>query len=240
MTVNVSMFDDVLMRSCFNHLALIFYIQSVVWSQQCWMSFYLCIRLKPVSDSVGDTLLYSYTVFPTPNQIFHSESDYLSFPLPIVLHHCADYLHHRGCRSCGAARLPGCGEWPLERKIQSWLKLPLDTFNITNITIAYCPSQAQELLESVGEGVQTSIEVNYGSNEGFTSIWDSTMEEVLSFSLGVWVFRYTLTHLSPKCLLLPYVRGIDLFPPPHAQGGKLKRCYEANNVLLLWSRFISH
>ncbi|XP_034451691.1 tetraspanin 34 [Hippoglossus hippoglossus] len=36
---------------------------------------------------------------------------------------------------------------------------------------------AEDLLQSVGEGVKKSIEGSYGEDEGVTSIWDSTMEE---------------------------------------------------------------
>ncbi|XP_060944277.1 tetraspanin 34a [Limanda limanda] len=36
---------------------------------------------------------------------------------------------------------------------------------------------AKELLQDVGTAVETSIEENYGKDDGFTSIWDTTMTE---------------------------------------------------------------
>ena len=47
------------------------------------------------------------------------------------------------------------------------------------------PSQADQLLQGVEEGIRKDLTSKYGSDDRVTSLWDSTMEKVVSFK---WYF----------------------------------------------------
>lgn len=47
--------------------------------------------------------------------------------------------------------------------------------------VSTCPSQAHDLLNDLEDKVIESIKKDYGSNDGVTALWNTTMEEVLYF-----------------------------------------------------------
>lgn len=98
----------------------------------------------------------------------------------LVLQYCVDYLPHRGCRSHCALYLQRCGKWLWREKYgKRCLWSDLETKKYDNVLLSVCVSQAGELLQELEKDVQKSIKTNYGNDNKLTSVWNSTMEEVL-------------------------------------------------------------
>lgn len=47
--------------------------------------------------------------------------------------------------------------------------------------LSTCPSQAAELIAEVKGGVTQDLNKKYGEDESITTLWNTTMEEVLCF-----------------------------------------------------------
>lgn len=56
-----------------------------------------------------------------------------------------------------------------------------------------CGLQADDILDQVGDTVKSAIKTKYGLENDFTSLWDSTMQQVLYIRVFV-VFEVTCMH----------------------------------------------
>lgn len=120
----------------------------------------------------GDTLHF---------EMFYSMlCDFLS----LVLLRRADSFPRRGCRSRRAARLPGRGEqlWH-EAHFYTFSKLLNLVWNVIS-EVFHASFQANQLLSDVENKVIASIQKQYGADEQMTSLWNATMEEVLSLFMS--------------------------------------------------------